>query len=190
MKKKEYYKETYMGYEINCSRTRPCYLGILDAIFERIQVAQKIYSKPAGFHVRLRLKAGVSPRDITDRLNKLYSIPSKHRQLSNTFKPIWVRVSEHDPDDDGYHHHLAIILDYRKATKASLPCFFAKLKRNEFIEDYKIIEPKKPKYKIEVSLEDEDGVANYFYWLSYIAKSRTKEFIYQTFKGSRINQAS
>lgn len=190
MGKKEYFKESYMGYEINCSDTKPCYLGILNAIFERIQLAKESYSKPVGFHLRLRLEEGVSPRDVTDRLNKLYCLPSKHRRTQNTFKPIWVRTLEHDPDDDGYHYHFAIILDSRKATMGSLHHFVAKMKKKGFIASHKLVTPYNPRFKRGVPLWTEEGVQEYFYWLSYIAKSRTKEFIPETFRASRLSRAA
>lgn len=190
MGKKEYFKESYMGYNINCSDNKPCYLGILNAIFERIQLARETYSRPIGFHVRIRLKDGISPREITDRLNKHYTLPSKHRLRQNTFKPIWVRALENDPDDDGYHYHFALILDGRKSTRGSVHNLMAKLVEDGFINDYIIIPPDNPAYKGAIPLKGEAGMAEYFYWLSYIAKSRTKEFIPGTFRGSRIKRAA
>lgn len=190
MKKKEYYQATYMSFDINCGPKKPCYLGILSSLFERIQISKKLFSQPIGFHVRIRLRENVDIRSITDRLNKHYQLKTKHRKVEHTFKPLWVRVSEHDPDQDGYHHHLAIILDRKKARKLGLHNLFSQLKEDKFLGDYKIIPSDLPKYKNGVPLKDHEGIANYFYWLSYIAKSRTKENIHQTFSSSRLKTSA
>jgi hypothetical protein len=190
MEKKKYYKESYMGYSINCSNTLPCYTGILSHLFDRIKIAQIEFTRPLGFHVRFRLKDGTDPRILTDRLNKYYTLKRKGRKISNTFKPIWVKASELDPDQDGNHIHLAIILEGKKATKKSLDSFSAKLKKDGYLENYSVILPDDLKFQKGVNLNTEEGIAYYFEWLSYIAKVRSKEFIGQTYSLSRMKRSA
>ena len=190
MKKKEYYKESYMTYSINCSKTLPCYTAILSALFDRIKIAQNQFTRPRAFHVRFRLKDGIGSRTVTDRLNKYYGLKRKGRLAVNTFKPLWVRASELDPDQDGYHSHLAIILEGKKAEKAGLDGFFAKLKSEGLLENYQVVPPYDLKYKNGVDLKTEEGVAYYFRWISYIAKTRSKEFIGQTYNSNRLKRSA
>jgi hypothetical protein len=190
MKKTEYRKESYMGYKINCSQTLPCYLGILSDLFERTKIAQRTFTRPLGFHVRYRLKDNVDPRLVTDRLNKFYTLKSKHRLEKHTFSPLWVKAFEYDPDQDDHHCHLAIILEGRVATGVSLNTFFDKLVKQGLLENRKVISAYDPRFKKGVDLKTEEGVAYYFEWLSYIAKVRSKEFITQTHSSNRLKRSA
>jgi hypothetical protein len=186
MRKKKYYKKTYMEYPIKCEVNYPCYLGILSKLMKVIQVGKLKYTRPIGFHIRYRLKDSVDGRVVTDRLSKYLSTPGPHRKKSNTFKPYWLKVSELDPDQDGLHHHMALIIDGKKAKKASLHCFFANLKKNGYLDNYFIVEPHDEMYTAGVCLKQESGVAYFFNWLSYIAKVSSKDFIHQTYSSSRV----
>jgi len=187
MIKREHSKGTYMGYAINCSPSKPSYLAILSDLFERIQVSKETFTRPLGFHIRYRLKDSVDDRLVSDRLNKYFSNPSKHRKAQNTFKPIWLQVREVDPNRDGEHRHMALVIDGKKATRRSLCTFFANLMKKGFLDNYCIPKPDEPEYKDGVCLKSEEGIACFFYWLSYIAKVRTKEFIRQTYSVAKLN---
>ncbi|PXX92242.1 hypothetical protein DIT71_03275 [Marinobacter vulgaris] len=190
MQKKVYYKDSYMSYKINCDDRNPCYLGILSCLLTHLNYSINRFYEPIGYHIRIRPKNGIDNRSITDRLNKFYSKPNKHRKKAHTFDPVWVKVQEMDPDQDGYHMHLAVILDLNKAKRISLDYFCSNLLKNNIIDSYLVIEPDLPTDRKGVLLKNEGGFARYFYWLSYIAKSRTKEFTPQTFSSSRLDKAS
>lgn len=190
MRKTMYYQDQYMGYNINCGPNKPCYLAIIERLFETVEISTTSFTRPIGFHVRYRISNSAKRNTVTDRLNKHYSLKSSHRKKEQTFSPLWVRVTENDPDQDGQHYHLAIILDGRNATRASLAFLFADLFKSNLIEDYKIIPHKDPEHKGGVNLKSNTGKREYFYWLSYIAKVRTKDNIDQTFSSSRLSKAA
>jgi len=80
MIKREHSKGTYMGYAINCSPSKPCYLAILSDLFERIQVSKETFTRPLGLPHPVPLEDSVDDRLVSDRLNKYFSNPSKHTE--------------------------------------------------------------------------------------------------------------
>lgn len=186
MKRKEYRKETYRGYSINCGPTKPCYSAILKNLLQIIDFSREKYARPVGFHIRYRLRDSVDGRVVTGKLKKYFSNSSRYRKPSNTFNPYWLKVSELDPDQDGWHEHIALVIDRKKAKKGSIHVFFADLMKKGYLENYIIIDNENPAYKEGVCLKSEKGIAHYFRWISYIAKTRTKEFTPQTHSYSRL----
>lgn len=187
MRKKMYYEDTYKGYPIKCETNYPCYAAILSKLFEVIQVSKNKYTRPIGFHVRYRLNDSTDGRIVTDKINKYFKNTKAGRKKPNTFKPYWIKVSELDPDQDGSHQHMAIVIDGKKATKLSLHCFFSDLMKRGYLDNYLVIPAKEKTYASGVNLEDEKGVSYFFHWLSYIAKVNSKEFISQTYSSARLS---
>lgn len=88
------------------------------------------------------------------------------------YKPHRVTVKEDDPTDDGIHYHAAMIIDGKLNTVLSINYFFAELQKKGFLVDYNVITPDSDPHGLQ--LNDELGRDQFFYWLSYIAKVRTK----------------
>lgn len=186
MKKRKYYEETFKTYPIKCEADYPCYLAILSKLLEVIHVSKDKYTRPLGFHVRYRLNDSTDGRVVTDKLNKYYSNTKSRRKKPNTFKPYWIKVSELDPDQDGSHQHMALVIDGKKAKKLSLQYFFSDLMDKGYLDNYLIIPADEQAYISGVNLDDEKGVAYFFHWLSYISKVNSKEFISQTYSTARL----
>ncbi|WP_417448482.1 hypothetical protein [Idiomarina abyssalis] len=186
MKKKIYYGESYEGYPIKCNTNYPCYEEILAKLLRVIQVSKSRYVRPIGFHIRYRVKNSVDGRVVTDRLNKCFRNKNSGRMLKHTFSPCWLKVTEEDLLRDGEHHHLALIIEGKYATHASLHCLFAKLQK-KYLQNYEIIKAWDESYASGVDLRTDKGVTYFFNWLSYIAKSNTKESIKQTYSTSRLS---
>lgn len=153
-----------MGKAINCSTNRKTTTNVLESIYVMTYRTSQKFNRPIGVHIRVRLTPKMDLRSFSSRLNKNYK--------KYGYNPIRVTVKEDDPDNDGVHYHAAIVIEGKYNTPLSLNAFFAKLKRNNYLADYSIINEEDHPYGL--SLNSECNRDRFFKWLSYLAKTRTK----------------
>lgn len=179
---------TIRGHKLNNPMSSPgLYAEPTNKLIDLVEHSVDKFSRPDGYHLRVRLGHGVTISVFLDRLNKSYSRPGTTRKKENTFTPLCLWTCENDPqhkdyDPDGIrfgsglHYHVAIILDGRKATAKSLHTL-----RDQFVDeglllDMKVCPTTQEQGKAYCkSLKDEKERSEYIYWLTYICKVRTKE---------------
>lgn len=160
-----YVQDSYMGVPIKCNASYPVVTRILEALYVMVYEGSTLYSRVRGFHVRFRFTDKMNCRTFSARLSTYY-------RRKSAYTPMRVTVAEYDDGEKSIHYHMAILLDDRKDTKASLQHFMARLFSSGFIKDYKVISPTRDVrgFKLD-ALSDLDG---FFEWMTYLAKTSTK----------------
>lgn len=154
-----------MGVPIKCGSSYPSLPKILEALYVMVYGAAKVYSRPRGYHVRVRFTERMTSRTFSARLTTFY-------KRKSGYIPVRLTVEECDEDEAGLHHHYSIILDDRQDRRASLERLMSDLCAGGFLTDYKVICPASDAYGHHLqSLEEKDS---YFEWMSYLAKVATK----------------
>jgi hypothetical protein len=178
----KYTEDNFKGTGINCNHRRPTNRKILALLYVMIYESSNILSRPFGYHVRVRFTSKMNAQSFSARFTGYY------KRKSN-YNPLRVCTAETDPDQNGFHYHYAIILDHRHDTIGSLRYLMGELKKAGFVYDYHI------KGHVDapwgLPLNTPDNLAKYMYWLSYIAKTKTKPQGRQTYSASHtINTAT
>lgn len=174
--REQYDQDHFMGKKINCKKNAPCLATILEALYILTYECSRAVQSPRGFHVRFRLSPHVKISTISARIATFY------KRKSN-YIPTRVLSTELDPQEDSRHHHMAIILNGKYDRISSLQHIMAELQSGGFIKDYKVIAPTIDKFGQD--LMTESGRDRYFGWLSYIAKTATKNLKRQTWSSCR-----
>lgn len=174
--REQYDQDHFMGKKINCKKDSPCLAAILEALYILTYECSRTVQSPRGFHVRFRLSPHVKISTVSARIATFYKRKSK-------YIPIRVLSTELDPREDSRHHHMAIVLNGKYDRISSLQHIMAELQSGGFINDYKVIAPTIDRFGQD--LMSESGRDGYFGWLSYIAKTATKNLESQTWSSCR-----
>jgi hypothetical protein len=179
MSKKEIYhfQNRFMEVPVKCNSEYPSLTKIIEALYVMVYGCTKAYSRQRGYHVRLRFTEKMDSRKFSARLAMFYKRKSDYRPLRFT-------VVECDEDEEGLHHHFAIILDDRLDRKSSLNRFMAKLMDGGFLSDYKVIGPDSDPYGHHLRTHEEKD--SYFEWMTYLAKVATKADTGQVWSPCRV----
>lgn len=160
-----YIQDRYMGVPIKCNASYPVVTRILEALYVMVYKGSTLYSRVRGFHVRFRFTDRMDCRTFSARLSTYY-------RRKSAYTPMRITVAEYDDGEKSLHYHMAILLDDRKDTKASLQHFMARLFDSGFVKDYKVISPARDTKGYRLGgLSDLDG---FFEWMTYLAKTATK----------------
>ncbi|WP_130930675.1 hypothetical protein [Pseudomonas sp. Sample_24] len=175
-KEKHYFLKRFMGVSIKCDTNYPSLVKIIEALYVMVYGCTKAYNRQRGYHVRLRFTEKMDSRKFSARLATFY-------KRKSDYIPLRLSVVECDEDEEGLHHHFAIILNDRLDRKSSLSRFMANLMEGGFLSDYKVIGPDIDPYGHHLRiLEEKDS---YFEWMSYLAKVATKAEIGQVWSPCR-----
>lgn len=162
---KHYFNDRFMGVPIKCGSDYPSLSKILEALYVMVYEGSKAFPRPRGYHLILRFTEKMNSSTFSARLSTFY-------ERKSGYTPLRLKVVEHDKDEDGLHHHFAIVLNDRLDCKSSLQRFMAKLKKGGFLANYEVIAPKNDPYGHHLrNLEEKDS---YFKWISYLAKVYSK----------------
>ncbi|NWB87427.1 hypothetical protein [Pseudomonas gingeri] len=163
--KKYYSQARFMGVPIKCGVLYPSITKILEELYVMIYEGTKAYPRPRGYHVRLRFTKKMTSRTFSARLSTFF-------QRKSGYVPLRLTVVECDEDDEGLHHHFAIILNDRLDRRSSLQHFMARLLAGGFLANYQVVCPDIDAYGHHLrTIEEKDS---YFEWMSYLAKVYTK----------------
>ncbi|WP_156331345.1 hypothetical protein [Pseudomonas kilonensis] len=178
MSKKEnyYFQDSFMGVPIKCDPAYPSLITIIEALYVMVYGGVKVYPRPRGYHVRLRFTKRMTSRTFSARLSTFF-------QRKSGYVPLRLTVVECDEDEEGLHHHFAIILNDRLDRRSSLQHFMAQLLAGGFLANYQVICPDIDAYGHHLrTLEEKDS---YFEWMTYLAKVATKAKIGQVWSPCR-----
>ncbi|WP_152442321.1 hypothetical protein [Pseudomonas putida] len=163
--KNTFNQDHFLKKEIKCNSKLTCKTNILENLYVMIYHSSQNLKTPLGLHIRIRLTKRMTLKSFSARLTTFYK-----RKFG--YIPLRVSVKEDDPRDDGIHYHISIIIDGKINTKKSIQHFLAELKSADFLSDYKVITPKNnPHGQL---LASENGMDEYFKWMSYLSKTSTK----------------
>ncbi|SEF00767.1 hypothetical protein SAMN04490194_6058 [Pseudomonas migulae] len=125
----------------------------------------KVYTRQRGYHVRLRFTEKMDSRKFSARLSTFF-------KRKSDYVPLRLTVVECDEDEDGLHHHFAIMLNDRLDRRPCLEHFMARLFAGGFLANYEVVCPNIDAYGHHLrTLEEKDS---YFEWMTYLAKVATK----------------
>lgn len=154
-----------MEVPIKCDDGYPSLTRIIEALYVMVYEAAKIFSRPRGYHVRVRFTEKMTSRTFSARLTTFY-------KRKSGYTPIRLTVEEFDENDDGLHHHFCLILDDRKDRRASIERLMSDLYSGGFLDNYQVVCPDRDAYGHHIqTLEEKDS---YFTWMTYLAKVATK----------------
>lgn len=154
-----------MGVSVKCNTGFPSLIKIIEALYVMVYGCTKAYTRQRGYHVRLRFTEKMDSRKFSARLATFY-------KRKSDYIPLRLTVVECDEDEEGLHHHFAIILNDRLDRRSSLQRFMAQLLAGGFLADYKVVCPDIDAYGHHLrTLEEKDS---YFEWMTYLAKVTTK----------------
>ncbi|WLG52243.1 hypothetical protein [Pseudomonas sp. FP1742] len=178
MSKKEnhHFLNRFMGVSVKCDLAYPSLIKIIEALYVMVYGCTKAYTRQRGYHVRLRFTDKMDSRKFSARLTTFY-------KRKSDYIPLRLTVVECDEDEEGLHHHFAIILNDRLDRRSSLQRFMAQLLAGGFLADYKVVCPDIDAYGHHLrTLEEKDS---YFEWMTYLAKVATKAEIGQVWSSCR-----
>ncbi|MGY2260839.1 hypothetical protein [Pseudomonas sp. SDO55104_S430] len=179
--KEHYFQDRFMGVPIKCDSSYPSLRKILEALYVLVYETTKMFSRPRGYHVRVRFTEKMTSRTFSARLATFY-------KRKSGYIPFRLTVEEYDGEGDGLHHHFCLILDDRQDRRASIERLMSDLFSGGFLENYKVICPDRDAYGHHIrTLEDKDS---YFTWMTYLAKVATKADIGQVWSSCRATSRS
>lgn len=160
---KIYKLNSYMGKKINCNSMYPCIVKQLEELYVLSNLSDTIFKCPLGFHIRIRLADKTS-------MAKFSAMLAKHYEK---YGYVPLRYTVREMDETGVHYHIAIVIEGKKNKRSSLSSFLGKLQKSGYLHDYKVIAPDGlPFGQLLLEQEHKD---EYFKWMSYLAKTRSKE---------------
>ncbi|RZI23126.1 hypothetical protein [Pseudomonas orientalis] len=162
----KYNQDHFMGKKVKCNMVLSSRLNILEALYVMTYRSAQCFRCPLGFHIRVRFTERMDMRSFSARL-------TTHYQRNFDYNPLRVTVKEDDPDDDGVHYHIAIVIDGKINKKKSIQHFLAELKTGNFLHDYKVIPPTSNQHGQNLNSRNERD--EYLEWMSYLAKTKTKK---------------
>ncbi|KAA0984816.1 hypothetical protein [Pseudomonas sp. ANT_J28] len=179
MSKKEnhYFQDSFMGVPIKCDPAYPSLIKIIEALYVMVYGGVKVYPRPRGYHVRLRFTKRMTSRTFSARLSTFF-------QRKSGYVPLRLTVVECDEDDEGLHHHFAIILNDRLDRRSSLQHFMAQLLVGGFLANYQVICPHNDAFGHHLRTTEEKD--SYFEWMTYLAKVATKADTGQVWSPCRV----
>lgn len=161
----QYFQDRFMGVPVKCDTSYPSITKILEALYLMVYECTNVYSRPRGYHVRVRFTEKMDSQKFSARISTFF-------KRKSGYIPLRLTVVEQDEDEEGVHYHYAVILNDRLDRKSSLQRLMNQLKDGGFLSDYKVIPPKIDPYGHHLrTLEERDS---YFKWMSYLAKVETK----------------
>lgn len=160
-----YNQDHFMGKKVKCNIALTSRSNILEALYVMTYRSTQRFRCPLGFHIRVRFTEKMDMRSFSARLTTYY-------RRNFNYNPLRVSVKEDDPDDDGIHYHIAIVIEGKLNKKKSIQHFLAKLKSEDFLKDYKVIPPRTNPHGQTLNCKSEQD--EYFEWMSYLAKTKTK----------------
>lgn len=165
-----------MGVSVKCDFDYPSLINIIEALYVMVYGCAKVYTRPRGYHVRLRFTEKMDSRKFSARLSTFF-------KRKSDYIPLRLTVVECDEDGEGLHHHFAIILNDRLDRRSSLQHFMAQLLARGFLADYSVVCPDIDAYGHHLrTLEEKDS---YFEWMTYLAKVATKAELGQVWSPCR-----
>lgn len=167
----------FKGLKIKCNNIYRTLQPILEAQYVLTFKTSKRLSRPLGFHCVFRLTPKAQLSEISNKLTMYYK--------GSGYNP--PRVTCKEMDDDGSHYHMAIAIDGRHNTKSSLSHFFSNMKKKGLVTNYKVIAPNDRPFGYNLS--DEKEAISFFDWMSYSAKTDTKDIGKQTHSMDKQTQA-
>ncbi|MEB0043705.1 MULTISPECIES: hypothetical protein [unclassified Pseudomonas] len=175
--KEYYFHNRFMEVPVKCDSSYPSITKILEALYVMIYEGTKARSRPRGYHVRLRFTKKMTSQTFSARLSTFY-------KRKSGYTPLRLTVVECDEDEEGLHHHFAIILNDRLDRRSSLQRFMAQLLAGGFLADYKVVCPDTDAFGHHLrTLEEKDS---YFEWMTYLAKVATKADTGQVWSTCRV----
>ncbi|WP_313553914.1 hypothetical protein [Stutzerimonas nitrititolerans] len=160
---KEYRSRKFMGKEIKCDSKYPCVEKQLEELYVLSNLSDTIFKCPLGFHIRIRLTDKTSMAKFSAMLSKYY----------RKYGYVPLRYAVKEVDQTGVHYHIAIVIEGRKNKRSSLSNFLGKLQKSGHLHDYKVIAP--DGIPFGQPLRGQEHKDEYFKWMSYLAKTRSKE---------------
>jgi len=160
---KEYKLTRFLGKEIKCDSKYPCIEKQLEELYVLSNLSDTIFKCPLGFHVRIRLTAKTSMAKFSAMLTKHYK----------KYGYVPLRYAVKELDETGVHYHIAIVIEGKKNKRSSLSSFLGKLQRAKYLHDYRVIAP--DGLPFGQPLKEQEHKDEYFKWMSYLAKTRSKE---------------
>lgn len=161
-----YNQDHFMGKKVKCDTALTSRLNILEALYVMTYRSTQCFKCPLGFHIRVRFTEHMDMRSFSARF-------TTHYRRNFGYNPLRVSVKEDDPDDEGLHYHIAIVIDGKINKKKSIQHFLAELKTGNFLHDYKVIPPTSNQHGQNLNSRDERD--EYLEWMSYLAKTKTKK---------------
>jgi hypothetical protein len=158
----EYRCNTFKGKRINCGDKRPSNEKQIEELYVLSNSSDTVFRQPLGFHLRVRL-------DENTTMALFSALLTKHFRKYG-YVPLRYTVKE--KDETGFHYHIAIIIEGKKNKKSVISNLLAKLKRAGRLHDYDLISPKA--HPFGHPLQRQEDKDDFFAWVSYLAKTRTK----------------
>lgn len=171
-----YTDTTFKGLKINCNKKKPTNQKILESLYVMTFTSANELKRPIGCHIRTRLSKKMSATEFSSRLSTYF-------RRKSGYLPLRISVLENDPLQGGQHYHHALIIDNKHDTYLSIHYFLADLRKRGFLHDYSIQKHKDAPHGL--NLTEDYNKEKFFYWLSYIAKTRTKKENSQIYSASR-----
>ncbi len=160
-----YNQDHFMGKKVKCDIALTSRLNILEALYVMTYRSTQYFKCPLGFHIRVRFTENMDMRSFSARF-------TTHYRRNFGYNPLRVSVKEDDPNDDGVHYHIALVIEGKVNKKKSIQHFLAELKAGDFLKDYKVIPPRTNQHGQNLNCKSEQD--EYFEWMSYLAKTKTK----------------
>ncbi len=152
-----------MGKKIKCDSKYPCVEKQLEELYVLSNLSDTIFKCPLGFHIRIRLSEKTSMAKFSAMLAKHYA----------KYGYVPLRYTVREIDETGVHYHIAIVIEGKKNKRSSLSSFLGKLQKSGHLHDYKVMAP--DGIPFGQSLRAQENKDEYFKWMSYLAKTRSKE---------------
>lgn len=191
--KSDLYSFDGIDYRINVRADSGVYASIMEDLCKHIVCG---YSKGrwSVLHIRYLLGDGATNRLLLDAMRS---------RLGKMHRYVWT-LEESKQDDGDQHYHMALFINSREVNMQSIRYLLIELKNRSLIKHYKKIPPDISKSSLELQgeldpgeieevvsrfgleLSNQSAVRYAIYWLSYIAKEKTKVLDGRTFGASKL----